>query len=101
MFVLGVWGGGIDEYGHLAGLAAGFGLGKLFADPQPMNASERRTAYGLGWLAGLVVFACFALMILHYRDSLASHGETKSSQPSATFHHPNPAPFSFARPPTI
>jgi hypothetical protein len=35
-----------------------------------MNSSERRTAYVLGWLAGLVVVASFALMILHYRDVL-------------------------------
>ena len=70
LFVLGFSGVGIDNYAHFAGLAAGFGLGKLFADRQPMNASERRTAYGLGWLAGIVVIACFALMILHYRDTL-------------------------------
>ena len=70
LFVLGFSGMGIDNYAHFAGLAAGFGLGKLFADRQPMNASERRTAYGLGWLAGIVVIACFALMILHYRDTL-------------------------------
>jgi len=51
-------------------LVAGFGLGKLFADRQPMNSSERRIAYGLGWLAGLVVLASFAMMILHFRDGL-------------------------------
>jgi len=70
LFVLGFSGVGIDNYAHFAGLAAGFGLGKLFADRQPMNSSERRTAYALGWLTGLVVIASFALMILHYRDAL-------------------------------
>lgn len=70
LFVLGFSGVGIDNYAHFAGLAAGFGLGKLFVDRQPMNASERRTAYALGWLAGIVVVASFALMILHYHDSL-------------------------------
>src|SRR5712664_1260816 len=70
LFVLGISGVGIDNYAHFAGLVAGFGLGKLFADRQPMNAGERRTAYGLGWLAGIVVVASFALMILHYRDTL-------------------------------
>jgi len=37
------------------------------------DASERRTAYALGWLAGLVVVVSFALMILHYRDNLPWH----------------------------
>jgi rhomboid protease GluP len=70
LFVLGFSGVGIDNYAHFAGLVAGFGLGKLFADRQPVNSSERRTAYALGWLAGIVVVASFALMILHYRDVL-------------------------------
>ena len=74
LFVLGFSGVGIDNYAHFAGLAAGFGLGKLFADRQPMNSSERQTAYGLGWLAGIVVVASFALMILHYRDALPGSG---------------------------
>lgn len=60
----------LDNFAHGAGLAAGFGLGKLFADWQPMNASEHRRAYALGWLAGIVVIASFVLMILHYRDPL-------------------------------
>ncbi|PYU71872.1 MAG: hypothetical protein DMG49_08605 [Acidobacteria bacterium] len=70
LFILGFSGVGIDNYAHFAGLAAGFGLGKLLTDRQPMNSTERRTAYGLGWLAGMVVMACFALMIFHYRDTL-------------------------------
>ncbi len=70
LFIIGFSGLGIDNYGHFGGLVAGFGLGKLFADRQPMNSSERRIAYGLGWLAGLVVLASFAMMILHFRDGL-------------------------------
>ena len=70
LFILGFSGVGIDNYAHFAGLVAGFGLGKLLADRQPMNSRERRTAYALGWLAGLAVVASFAFMIIHYRDAL-------------------------------
>ena len=70
LFILGFSGVGIDNYAHFAGLVAGFGLGKLLADRQPMNSRERRTAYALGWLAGLAVVASFAFMIMHYRDTL-------------------------------
>jgi rhomboid protease GluP len=68
LFVLGFMGMGMDNYAHGAGLAAGFGLGKLFADRQPMNSRERQIAYALGWLAGIVVIASFVLMFLHFRD---------------------------------
>jgi rhomboid protease GluP len=74
LFIIGFSGLGIDNYGHFGGLVAGFALGKLFADRQPLNSSERRTAYALGWLAGIVVIASFALMILHYRDTLPWQG---------------------------
>ena len=70
LFVLGFMGMGMDNTAHLAGLLSGFVLGKIFADRQPMNASERRNATLLGSLAGLVIVACFVLMILHYRDLL-------------------------------
>ena len=70
LFILGFSGVGIDNYAHFAGLVAGFGLGKFLADRQPMNSRERRTAYALGWLAGLAVVASFAFMIVHYRDAL-------------------------------
>jgi rhomboid protease GluP len=70
IFVFGFLMPGIDNWGHFGGLAAGFGLGKLFADREPMNPRERTTAYALGWLAGAVCFASFALMFLHYRDPL-------------------------------
>jgi rhomboid protease GluP len=68
LFALGFMGMGMDNYAHGAGLAAGFGLGKIFMDRQPVNAQERRTAYALGWLAGLIVIASFVLMFIHYRD---------------------------------
>ncbi len=74
LFVLGFSGMGMDNYAHAAGLASGFGLGKLFADRKPMNVKESRTAYALGWLAGLVVIASFVLMILHFHDPLPGRG---------------------------
>ena len=70
LFVLGFMGMGIDNKAHMAGLASGFVLGKIFADRQPMNAREKQIANALGWVAGITVIASFALMILHYRDAL-------------------------------
>ena len=70
LFVLGFLGMGMDNYAHGAGLASGFVLGKLFADRRPMNAKENRTAYALGWLAGLLIVASFVFMILHLHDPL-------------------------------
>jgi rhomboid protease GluP len=70
LFFLGFSGMGLDNYAHAAGLAAGFGLGKVFADRQPMNVAERRTAYALGWLAGIVVIVSFVFMIMHFHDPL-------------------------------
>jgi hypothetical protein len=60
----------MDNYAHGGGLASGFLLGKIFADRQPMNAGEKKRAYGMGMLAALVVIASFVLMIVHYRDPL-------------------------------
>lgn len=74
LFVLGFSGMGMDNYAHGAGLVSGFGLGKLFADRQPMNVGERRVAYSLGWLAGLVIIVSFVFMILHYRDPIPGAG---------------------------
>jgi rhomboid protease GluP len=70
IFVFGFLVRGIDNWAHGGGIAAGFLLGKIFADRQPMNASESRTAQILGWLAAAVIIASFALMIYHYRDPL-------------------------------
>jgi len=70
LFVLGFMGMWIDNWAHGGGLASGFVLGKIFADRQPMNEREKQIANALGWLAGLVVVASFAFMLLHYRDAL-------------------------------
>jgi rhomboid protease GluP len=71
LFVMGLSGFmSMDNYAHGGGLASGFLLGKIFADRQPMNAGEKKRAYGMGMLAALVVIASFVLMIVHYRDPL-------------------------------
>lgn len=70
IFVFGFLMRGVDNWAHGGGLAAGFALGKMFADREPVNASERNTANMLGWLAAAVLIASFALMIMHYRDPL-------------------------------
>jgi membrane associated rhomboid family serine protease len=74
LFILGFSGMGMDNYAHAAGLAAGFGLGKIFVDRRPMNVKEIRRAHALGWLAGLVVVASFVFMILHFHDPLPGRG---------------------------
>ena len=70
LFFMGFSGIGIDNYAHAGGLALGFGLGKVFVDRRPMNVKEIRTAYALGWLAGIVVIASFVLMFLHFHDPI-------------------------------
>ncbi len=54
---------GTDNAAHLGGLAAGFLLGKIFADREPLTAEERKRAYALAWLAALVVVASFVAML--------------------------------------
>lgn len=72
LFVLGIFGGiGIDNWAHGGGLAAGFLLGKIFVDREPVNKSERTRAQVLGWLAGLAILASFALMLIHFRDTIS------------------------------
>ena len=66
IFILGFVIGGIDNAAHLGGLVAGYGLGRVFADREPMNASERTRAYALGWIAAVVVIGSFAAMLLQY-----------------------------------
>ncbi|HEX9222688.1 MAG TPA: rhomboid family intramembrane serine protease [Candidatus Acidoferrales bacterium] len=66
IFVIGMMIGGIDNFAHFGGLATGFLLGRVFEDREPMNASERKRAYLLGWLAGLTFVASFALMLRQY-----------------------------------
>jgi membrane associated rhomboid family serine protease len=72
IFALGFLVGGLrtDNWAHFGGLAAGFLLGKVFADRLPEAGKERTQAYALGWLAGIVIIASFALMVLHYSDPI-------------------------------
>ena len=69
LFVIGFMGFlAIDNVAHMAGCAAGFLIGKIFVDRQPMNSRERQTAYALGWLAGVVVVASFVMMLIHFPE---------------------------------
>jgi rhomboid protease GluP len=71
LFAIGFWGGfGIDNSAHIGGFAVGFVIGKIYDDRQPMNSRERQTAYAQGWLAGVLILASFAMMVLHFRDQL-------------------------------
>lgn len=74
LFVLGFVMSGIDNSAHLGGLAAGFVLGKISPDRQPMTPGEKQVAQLLGWLAGIVVIASFVLMFLHFRDPIPGSG---------------------------
>jgi membrane associated rhomboid family serine protease len=68
IFAIGLFFSGLrtDNWGHFGGIAAGFLLGRFFADREPMNSRERNLAYSLGWSAFAVVVAGFVLMILHF-----------------------------------
>jgi rhomboid protease GluP len=68
IFAIGLFVTGLrtDNWAHFGGLAAGFLLGRVLADREPMNVRERNNAYSLGWSAFVVVVAGFALMILHF-----------------------------------
>jgi rhomboid protease GluP len=70
IFVLGYLMRIVDNWAHLGGLAAGFLLGRIFADREPMNPAELKRAQALGWSAAIVILASFAFMILHFRDPL-------------------------------
>jgi membrane associated rhomboid family serine protease len=64
--VLGLLLPGIDNYAHLGGFACGFLLGRVMADRQPADLTERRRANLLGWTAGLAIAASFAFMLINY-----------------------------------
>jgi rhomboid protease GluP len=72
IFVMGLLFTGMrtDNWAHAGGLAAGFALGKVFIDRQPLNGAEKTRSYALGWLAGTVILASIVFMVLHYRDPL-------------------------------
>jgi hypothetical protein len=57
---------GIDNFAHLGGFGSGYLLGRVMVDRPPADLTERRRANFLGWLAGITVLACFALMVLSY-----------------------------------
>ncbi len=64
IFVIGFLLPGVDNAAHFGGLAAGFGLGKIFADREPMNSRERNRAYALGWIAGITAAASLGMMVV-------------------------------------
>jgi rhomboid protease GluP len=66
IFLMGLWGGGIDNAAHLGGLIAGYLLGRVMMDREPIDVSERKRAQALGWLTALVVAASFAAMLLNF-----------------------------------
>ncbi len=70
IFAFGLLVPGIDNWGHFGGLATGFVLGRLLADRLPEAGPERTRAYALGWLAGGVLVAAFAFMIVNFGNPL-------------------------------
>ena len=72
IFAIGFLFGGLrtDHWAHAGGLTAGYVLGKVFVDRQPMNGSEKTRAYALGWIAGIVAIASFLFMVLNYSDPI-------------------------------
>lgn len=66
IFVIGFLLRGTDNAAHFGGLVAGYLLGKVTNDREPMNSTERQRAYALGWSAALVVVASFAAMLWGY-----------------------------------
>jgi membrane associated rhomboid family serine protease len=72
--VMGILMPGIDNFAHIGGFVSGFLLGKIMTDRQPADPIERRRAYALGWMAGFVVAASFAFMLLNYFHPLVGLG---------------------------
>ncbi len=66
IFILGIMMSGTDNAAHFGGLASGYLLGRIVADRQPVDAAERKRAYALGWVAALVIVACFAFMFFDF-----------------------------------
>lgn len=57
---------GFDNAAHAGGLAAGFLLGRVMDDREPVAAAERKRAHALGWLAALIILASFGVMLKSY-----------------------------------
>jgi rhomboid protease GluP len=70
MFLIGFMVPVIDNYAHFGGLASGFLLGRVFVDREPLNTAERKRAYIFGWIAGIVLLAAFASMLINYFQSI-------------------------------
>ncbi len=61
----------IDNASHFGGLAAGFLLGKVFADREPQTGQERTRAFALGWIGALIILASFGAMVARYFSGTA------------------------------
>jgi len=70
IFAFGFIVGGIDNAAHFGGLLSGYLLGRISADREPADATERNRANLLALAALLVVVGSFAAMILHYSKNL-------------------------------
>jgi rhomboid protease GluP len=64
----------IDNWGHFGGLAAGYLLGRIVSDREPVTPREKQVAMALGWLAGAIIVASFVFMFIHYRDPIPGAG---------------------------
>jgi rhomboid protease GluP len=60
----------VDNMAHLGGGITGFILGKILLDRAPIDVTERKRAYALGWATGIVVLASFIFMILNLTSPL-------------------------------
>jgi rhomboid protease GluP len=69
--VLGLLMSGTDNSAHFGGLAAGYLLGRVMADRNPVDLGERQRANLMGWAAGIAVVASFGFMVLNYLQNTA------------------------------
>jgi rhomboid protease GluP len=56
----------IDNFAHAGGFVAGYALGRIMTDRQPVDAVSRKRAYALGWATALVVAVSFVMMLFQY-----------------------------------